>query len=360
MKIACFVNSFNAINWGGQGTSEGIRHLVMKEYPTAEFCPLDLPALPLKNFRSLRNIHDRRLIRAILRGDRGGVEDSLGHLGIDMGIFEPYSHICFNGEGAIHSGSGHLARLLGILFLLQDRKVIAAINQTIDLARTPAKEKALVAVYSKLPFVSVREPVSLDYVRSAGLKNARLIPDAVYGLPKLTGEEIASITKSYDLPDKFVAVTGSSALKRNRHSLRRAARLLQAIRSITGLEIVFLANAKTDIWIADRLSGRFGFKIIKPPVRHRDASAIIASAQLMIGGRQHPNIFAFIYRVPYIPLKGNTHKNDGVAQLQKYPIAPLDWECPMHQLEDACDVANRLSMDWTLPEVRIDNYRIFG
>ncbi|MGB5260799.1 MAG: polysaccharide pyruvyl transferase family protein, partial [Gammaproteobacteria bacterium] len=241
-----------------------------------------------------------------------------------------------------------------------DNKVIAAINQTVDLGRSPAKEKALVTVYNKLPFVSVREPVSLDYVRSAGLTNARLVPDAVYGLPKLTDEEIASITKSYDLPDKFVAVTGSSALKRNRHSLRRAASLLQAIQSITGLDIVFLANAKTDIWVADRLSGRFGFITIKPPVRHRDASAIIASAQLMIGGRQHPNIFAFIYHVPYIPLPGNTHKNDGVARLQKYPIAPLAWDCTIRQLEDACNVATRLRTDWTLPEIRIDNYRIFG
>ena len=56
MRIAYFINTFKSINWGGQATSNGIKYMLSKEYPNAEFCPLDLPALPFTKLKVLRNI----------------------------------------------------------------------------------------------------------------------------------------------------------------------------------------------------------------------------------------------------------------------------------------------------------------
>jgi len=325
MRIAYFINTFNSINWGGQATSNAIKYMLGREYPNAEFVALNMPELPFKKIKFFRQYYNQKLIEAILHDEIDDIYKYLSKMNVPPTIFDGYTHICFNGEGAVHARSGHLSIFMGLLYIAKHQgKKVAAVNQTIDLAGKKELESLLKKVYSHLDFVSVREPLSLQYAKDMGIRDIVMIPDATYGLPRLKEEEIDSRVQKFHLPEAYIGITGSSILKRNAHSLQKMRILLTYVKKYFEEPVVFLANAKTDIWLAHRLQKEFAFDIIEPPVKYLDAMAIISRASFIIGGRQHPNIFAYIYGIPYLPYKGNTFKNDGVAKLQEYPVAPAN------------------------------------
>jgi polysaccharide pyruvyl transferase WcaK-like protein len=92
------------------------------------------------------------------------------------------------------------------------------------------------------------------------------------------------------------------------------------------IPLYFLANTKTDIHLAKKLQNKFQYQIFASPQKHDKAMAVIAKSYMIIGGRQHPNIFAAIHQVPFVPLQGNTHKMEGVVELLNYPMEVLKWE----------------------------------
>ncbi|MCK5515443.1 MAG: polysaccharide pyruvyl transferase family protein, partial [Desulfobulbaceae bacterium] len=195
--------------------------------------------------------------------------------------------------------------------------------QTVDVKDNLQGQEVLAKVYSMLDYVAAREPVSERELVSLGI-DAKLIPDAAYALPRLSAEQIELHTKNMNLPPKFIGVTGSSALKKS--SVDMMGFVLKLIKEHYRLPIVFLANAKTDIALAKALKDKYGLLVVQPPVKYQQAMAVIAKAHLVIGGRQHPNIFAAMHHVPFIPFAGNTHKMNGVIELLGYPTQVIPWE----------------------------------
>jgi len=327
MKIAYFVNSSKSINWGGQATSKGIKTLVEKTYPNAEFIPLDLPSFPMSKFRIVRTVWEKKLAKAILTDDRKGVVKYLGKLNIDERFFNGFDTVCFNGEGAIHAKSGHLIRLMGMLYEYKQRGAfVSALNQTVDLGNNDFLKAVVKKVYSMVDYLAVREPVSQRELQKLGLDPA-LVGDAAYALGAFSEEKVDSLISDLDLPEKFVAVTGSSFLSRNKTSVKLMDRLLKEVQAFyIDMPIYFLANTKTDMYLAKKLRVKYGFSVFSVPEKHDRAMAVIAKAYIVIGGRQHPNIFAAMQGVPFIPLQGNTHKMEGVVELLKYPVDVLRWE----------------------------------
>lgn len=361
MKIAYFVNSFNSINWGGQATSNGIKHLIQKNYPNAEFVPLNLPHLPYRKIKLLRLIIEKKLYKALMSENENEILKYLKKFNINENFYDTYTHICFNGEGAIHSKSGHIILLMALLYLAKIKGLyVASVNQTIDLNDSENLRNLVQKVYSKLNFLSVRESASYKFVNDKmNLPEVKLIPDAAYAIPKLSSIEIDEIVLKFGLPKNFIGIAGSSILKKNKESLKKVSNLIKFIMNkFPNKEIVFLANAKTDIWIAHKLKDEFNYLIIEPPVKYLDAMAIISKADLIIGGRQHINIFAYEYHVKYLPFGANTIKNIGVAQLQKYPINPLSWSCNYEEFSLSID--ELLCRDIKFDNVMITEFSIFS
>ncbi len=327
MRIAYFVNSTNSINWGGQATSKGIKTLVEKTYPEATFVPLDLPKFPMNKFRIVRTIWEKKLATAILDDNRQNVIKYLDKLNIDERFFDDYDTVCFNGEGAIHAKSGHLIRLMGMLYEYKQRGAfVSALNQTVDLGDNTLIKAVVKKVYSMVDYLAVREPVSQRELQKLGLDPA-LVGDAAYALGAFPEEKVDSLISDMNLPKKFVVVTGSSFLSRNKTSVKLMDQLLKEVQEFyIDMPIYFLANTKTDMYLAKKLRAKYGFSIFSVPEKHDRAMAVIAKAYIVIGGRQHPNIFAAMQGVPFIPLQGNTHKMEGVVELLKYPINVLSWE----------------------------------
>lgn len=359
MKIGLIgLSTDKTINWGSQATSEGIRYLLKKQYPNAELIQITLPVLPFKKLKLLRRYNENALVKAILSDDLKKVQYYLKKLNMNENIFDGCAHIVFNGEGMIHYKSGHIRVLMGLMYRAKKQgKIVSVINQTVDLNNDNLLEKLLVKVYNTLDFISVREPFSYEYVKKIGIKNVKLIPDAVYGLPKMHQAEIDQRIQKYHLPEKYIAFTGSSFLRQNKQSLGQTRRIIEDLQAYFNMPLVFMANAKTDIWIAHQLKKIFDFTIIEPPVKYQDAIAIIAQAELLVGGRQHPNIFAYIYQVPYIPLKGNTFKNEGVAKLQHYPLLPLPWDIKQEELVTAIETLKEHESLFSI--ITLDSFNIF-
>jgi len=360
MKIAYFINTFKSSNWGGQATSTGIKYLLSKEYPDADFIPLDLPDLPFKKIKILRVYYDNALLNALLEDNHHKIIKLLKKMNISEDFFDKFTHICFNGEGAVHYKSGHLIRFMGLLYLAKLKgKIVSSVNQTIDLNNNKKLEKLISKTYNLCDFVSVREPLSFDLAKQIDIKNCKLIPDAVYGLPLIGDDEINKIVKKYSLPQKYITVTGSSILKRNNDSLGKLNNLLEAIKATCKeIPIVFMANAKTDLYLAKRLQKKFNLVIIESSrVDHYEAIAIFSRSLFLAGGRQHPNIFAYIYKVPYLAFDGNTFKNRGVTKLQNYPIKPISWSISFAEL---CNTINNvLSQKIEFDPIKIQNFQIF-
>lgn len=345
MRIAYFVNSFKSVNWGWQATSNGIKKLVEQTYPNAEFTPLNLPPFPLNKIRIFRTFWEKKLANAILKDDRVNVLKNLNKLNIDKSFFEGFDTVCFNGEGAIHSKSWHLIRLMGMLYEFKKRGAfVSALNQTVDLGNNKLIQDVVKKVYSMVDYLAVREPVSQRELQKLGL-NPELVADAAYALGSLSKEEVEELTSDLNLPQKFVAVTGSSYLKRSRKSIKLMDKLLIEIQKFyKDMPIYFLANAKTDMYIAKKLKSKYRFTIFGFPEKHDKAMAVIAKAYVVIGGRQHPNIFAAMQGIPFMPLKGNTHKMEGVVELLKYPMDVLSWnDCD--KFNDAFEKIERIRHD---------------
>jgi polysaccharide pyruvyl transferase WcaK-like protein len=327
MKIAYFVNSINSINWGGQATSKGIKKLIEESYPTATFVPLTLPSFTLKKFRIVRTIWENKLSKAILNDDREGVIKYLKKLNIDESFFDGFDTVCFNGEGAIHAKSGHLIRLMGMLYEYKKRGAfVSALNQTVDLGDNKRIQAVVKKIYSMVDYLAVREPVSQRELQKLGL-DPEVVGDAAYALGSFSSAQVDALTSDLNLPEKFVSVTGSSILKRNKKSVVLMDALLEKIISFyKDMPIYFLATTKTDMYLAKELQNKYGFEIFSPPEKHDKAMAIIAKSYILIGGRQHPNIFAAMQGTPFIPFKGNTHKMEGVVELLQYPMDVLGWD----------------------------------
>ena len=326
MKIAYYVDSSSAVNWGGQATSAGIRHLVEKTYPDAEFVPVRFRSLPFRNATFLRRLLDIAVWWAVKTGNVPLLVRILHWYGIDRDLYDRFDVVCFNGEGAIHDKSGHVFRLVGSLYAFKKKGVrVYAVNQTVDVRPDGLSAKLLKLVFPALDRVAVREPRSLSLMKSLGL-SAELIGDAAYALPVMPPAERQERFRRFGIDKPFVAVTASSFLRRDRQSVAKVDRLLKTLAGLN-IGMVFLANTKTDLYIAKRLQQKYGLKIVDYEMAdYLDAIAIISMADLVVGGRQHPNIFAAKYGVPFVGLDGNTHKMRGVAELLNYPIPVFQWD----------------------------------
>jgi polysaccharide pyruvyl transferase WcaK-like protein len=339
MRIAYYIDNSKAVNWGGQAMFAGISHLVKTSYPDAEFVPLKFRKLPLRSLPFLRFIPDHILCHCVKRGRLDLLKTVLHWYGIPKDLYEKFDVVCFNGEGAIHEKSGHFFRLVCSLhaFKLGGKRVYS-LYQTIDVEPGGIRARLLQSVYPLLDRVEVREPVSLRMLEQLGIVG-ELGGDAAYAMPRISDDERRELSAPYGLEKPFIAVTASSALERNPSSVAVMDRLLNAL-SVFNREIVFLANTKTDLFLAEKLTARHRFRVIDyDQAKFREAISIISMAELIVGGRQHPNIFAAEYGVPFIGLSGNTHKMRGVVEILNYPVPVLSWD---FQQEELVEMARRI------------------
>lgn len=334
MKIAFFLNTLKSDNWGSLATSNALRKMVEKCCDEPEFTPVDFSPLPTITGKVLKSYCNNRLMQSVLKDDEAGIARWLEILGVDMGALSGFDKVCFNGEGAVHCRSGHIVRLLSSVYYMKKQGAyVSALNQTVDI---PVDAGLLVRfvkkVFSSIDYVAVREPVSKRLLASIDI-HAELVPDAVFSMERMSEDELDERVRGCGVSGAYVCVTGSSSLRKNRASVYAMGKLLDAVSQSYGGKIIFLANTKTDRYLANKLSVKYKFKIVSNNCSYLDAIAVIARSDGLLGGRQHPALFAAIYGVPICVFEGNTHKMSGILELLGIGRPVVRWFSSEREIE---------------------------
>jgi len=346
MKVTLLNDTSGHANWGCVATSAGLKSLIHANWPKADLKAYSAERLPFPK-RPLRRARlNRKIAAAILNPDRpDDLKKALAKFRFDFGWLTSADCVIVNGEGMIHAKSGHLIRLLGILeYAHRQGHMTAIVNQTVDLDATSPKAALLSEVYGHLETVMVRDTDSLSLLKGLGIAATRLVPDAAFATAMPTAQEIEALRGKLDLPRRFVAITGSSAL--TKADSKTFAEICGKASTLFRLPLVILASTKTDLRLAQKLAATDpDLRIIDASTNYRDVVAIIAAAEALIGGRFHPIIFASLAGTPILGLAGNTHKIGGLLKYLDYDLGEVIW-------------SDEVKLDGTLTRLRDDRARL--
>lgn len=326
MKIVLLNDTSGHPNWGCIATSTGLKALVCARWPEATFEAFPAESLPWKRLSPVRRYLERRIARAISTPSiPAQLERALGDFGVDLARLHQADLVIMNGEGMIHSRSGHLVRLLGSLeYARRSGAQVAVVNQTVDVTPGEWTADLLSSVYGGLPLVCARDSASLGLLHRLGVKHAALMPDAAFSTPRPSPDAIREAAGRLGLPEAFIAMTGSSALSKRDAGLFGS--VLRKVRATFDLPVVLLASTKTDLRLGEALVARGEeLRILDASLEWRDVVCVIAAARGLVGGRFHPMIFAALVGTPQIGFEGNTHKVKGLMEMLNYPPGETGW-----------------------------------
>lgn len=327
MYISILNDTSKTSNWGCAATVGGLRNALHEKYDQESITSIELQPLPYKKIKLLRNRSIGLLARCLEdpRHTTDQLAARLRQLNFDVQDYQLPDRLIFNGEGDIHTKSGHLMRLLGIAKLFKELGVrVSAVNQSVDLEVSSRKASILAQVYNELDFVSVREPISLRLLQQIGVRGAELVPDAAFSVEPASQDERDEVKSSLELPDRYVCLTGSSDITKRSGSI--FLNIYESLIRVSGLPVVMMASTKTDKALGKILQAQdSSVTVMTDAYDHRSALAVIAGAELLVGGRFHPAIFAAREGTPIVPFRGNTHKMEGLMELLSYPVEPVDW-----------------------------------
>jgi len=332
MRISILNDTSKNSNWGCAATVHGLRQSLAYVFNPSVMDSIELQPLPYKKIKLLRNRSVSAVARCLAdpQHTTGQLATQLEKLNFKNTDGPLPDLLVLNGEGGIHSKSGHLMRFLGVAKLFKELGArVSAVNQSVDLGVNSREAKILGIVYRSLDFVSVREPISLRLLQQIGVHDAVLVPDAAFSVTLATQDEKNEVASRLELPERYVCLTGSSDITKRSGNI--FLKLYECLKQVSGLPVVMMASTKTDRALAKILRAHDpSVMVMTDDYDYRSALAVISGADLLVGGRFHPTIFAAREGTPVVPFKGNTHKMEGLMELLSYPIDPIDW----HDLAD--------------------------
>lgn len=327
MNISILNDTSKTSNWGCAATVAGLKTALTSTCPGSSLASMELQPLPYRKIKLLRARAINRLADCLEDSSHttSTLVERLQKLNFNLADYSLPDRLILNGEGDIHSRSGHLLRLLGIARLFKESGVrVSAVNQSVDLVVGSRQANILNLVYSALDFVSVREPVSLRLLEQIGVTNARVVPDAAFSIAPATQAEKDAVRDKLKLPERYVCLTGSSDISKRSGDL--FIKVYEGLKRAAGLPVIMMASTKTDKALARQLQAHDPSIIVMTDTYdYRSALAVIAESDMLVGGRFHPVIFAAREGTPVVPFKGNTHKMEGLMELLSYPVEPIDW-----------------------------------
>lgn len=222
--------------------------------------------------------------------------------------------VIFQAEGTM-AGTDFLrgARLLLLPFVAKHvwKKPVLSLNQTIyscDEAFTPV----MAATYNSFDLTAVRENISFDAAKKAGIREVSHIPDAAFLVrPRPVSQEI--------LADRHFAVTGTAWFDDVEHETYQkifaAADHLKQKTGLTPLVTVSTGPDRTLIKLAQKYWGENGFTSIPSNTSYTAAAHALQQCRFVLSGRYHMTIMALASGTPAIQIPGNSYKNEGLSAM---------------------------------------------
>jgi polysaccharide pyruvyl transferase WcaK-like protein len=333
-------------NWGCQSTSWELLKFINSVFPSGALPEVALiPLLPRCDAdqhleqTSLAEVHEAILATC---AKTAGHSAALAFLErICMQRYGSYADQVKNSDLVIFQAEGTLAgtdivrgaRLLLLPVVAKHawNKPVYALNQTIFLCNDEFTAVAA-AAYNSFDLVAVRENISLDMARRAGINPVYLIPDMAFlttpgpdaRLPDLTG-------------GRFFAVTGSAYFAPDIY--QRIFQLAQKIKQDTGLKPLLAASGADNglLDLARKSWAPSEYEVVPRDVSYASAAFAMKRCKFLIGGRYHMTIMAASVGVPSVQLYGNSYKNVGLS-------AMLDGLFPVRSPDDGQRVMQDVSM----------------
>jgi len=250
---------------------------------------------------------------------------------LDYSNFKWADIVILNGEGSIHQHEVDIKKFPNPIIKLLElyaaktifRKKTISVNQSIGFWDDWFGEYVR-SIYSKIDYLSLREPVSYRKCQSLGLDNIRLCSDAAFLLqPKLNLPFPKTLQKKGIRPG-FVAVFLSEAIKHA--DPKKTLNLLLSIKKRLDCQLVGFISGYVDRVHFDSIAKTLKFPIFDPTLSVNDLIASLGYADFVLSGRYHCCIFSAMAGCPFVPFHSNyTEKNNGLMELLKYPIDPFDY-----------------------------------
>lgn len=302
-------------NWGSQASTGMLVWLLLKRFPQAEIrgVPRDLAG----HRGIFRKIGERFLPEALLSGDWNSTGARIGIRATTLKwgeLLDWPDLIVVNGEGTLHPQRQLLRWLPLIRYIHQrSRAPVWVLNASMDIGDPtyrPLFQKALAGIGRLV----VREPKSLAAAREIA-PFAELAADCAFLAEPDPYFRVFDFLDRIDVRHPFAIVTGSAIGRRWNVEATRS--LLETLRD-GGLDLVFATSTEDDETLRRRINPKLRV------VTERDLTpgqyiALLREAQLLLGGRFHPTIFAATVGTPFLVSSSNTRKMEGLLQMLGVP-----------------------------------------
>lgn len=220
--------------------------------------------------------------------------------------------VILNMEGTIHHNSIGGVTLLAIAYLAKkhDKKVLM-VNGSIQAM----DEELLSMVLKQVDYISVREPLSLRYLDSIGIK-AHLAADCAF---------LSNINVEFDFSKRIEKLSRNSCLftpgilasdYKNNHRYIEDIKEQLSLMIDEGINLVYFR--------VDQSEGEnilFLMKELKIPIIYSSEipwssiGSFLQKFKMIISGRYHILIFAIMTNMPILPLISNSWKIEGLMEL---------------------------------------------
>ena len=252
--------------------------------------------------------------------------------------FEQSDVIVIHGNGCM-TGNGRIPRAELFLTYIAKKhfqKHVIIVNHTADFDH-PDLNKMAQQIYPLYDDVVFRDTISLE--RCKAFCKGRVVPDSAFMFKPILLEDWVNVSQRltyFDVwPDTaqfnpgmpYICIGGSSIYGsiKNRENLTDGFHnLIKHLASIYSGQIVLTSSDITDQNIFRPLARYEGLPLVGLTVPVQQAVDIIGNAEIYIGGRWHPSIFALRGGTPIIPLSSKTFKMQGLVQMAGLSVPTFD------------------------------------
>lgn len=341
-RILLVFDNRNDPNWGSQATTHCLYSLLQERYPHAEIRGLPRDAVHhLKNWRSLA-------AKWLYQDNILGVLSRVVALRPFVALSGWPQLIIVNGEGTLHEQSQSWLWLPIIRELAQrSHAELDIVNATI-VPGSPRFNDLLATTCKSCRHVVLRESFYTDGVMRLGANIVQAADAACLAEPNLP--EADAVLDKLGIKGKFGILTGAANGRDWDISAARAA--IESARKYMP-HWVFCASTRTDRLLHERTAPDVPL-ITEQDLSYTGLVGLIHRANIHVGGRYHPTLFALLHGCPAVAIASNTGKIQGLGKLTGEPLAVLEHaniqalpECVEHALatphsEATAEVRTRL------------------
>ena len=309
-------------NWGCKATSKWLLLLIKKQIPNSRI--IKKPVIFLDE-----DSHEN-FFKEMPR-DIDGI-DSYLHSQLNSNPFfediEWADIVVLNGEGGMHEYEPWRAepylRLLSVYAVKKifSKKKLIIVNQTVDYWN-PNFGEWIKTVYRKCDHLYVREPLSLQRLKSLGLDQAKLVPDAAFLTRSTSPDKVNRFLKRRNINNGFIGLffgqtMGYADIKKIENYFLNLCNF--------GRQVVLFAAPWPDFDVAQVLKKKYNVPVIGLEAYPELLCGILKKASIISSGRFHCCILSAIAGTPFVPFSSNTYKIEGLVELLDYRVPVLDFE----------------------------------